>query len=76
MLRSSSLALALFAWPTLAAADVLPDAERPHDWEPRDLPTPAPPPEKELPALALWLAALAAAALVTGTRTRLQERPR
>ncbi|MFY0540792.1 hypothetical protein [Nannocystis pusilla] len=37
---------------------------------------PAPPPEKELPALALWLAALAAAALVTGTRARLQERPR
>ncbi|PCC68381.1 hypothetical protein SAMN02745121_05053 [Nannocystis exedens] len=76
MLRSSSLALVLLAWPTRAAADVLPEAERPHDWEPRDPPTPAPPPEKELPALALWLAALAAAALVAVPRARLQERPR
>lgn len=76
MLRSSSLVLALFAWPTIVAADVLPEPERPHDWEPRTPPRPAPPPEKELPALALWLAALTVAALVAGGRPRLQERPR
>jgi hypothetical protein len=76
MLRSSSLALVLFASPALATADVLPEAERPHDWEPRDPPTPAPPPEKELPALALWLAALATATFVAVARPRLQERAR
>jgi hypothetical protein len=49
-------ALLLMAWALPAKADVLPEPQRPTDWDEHPAPLPNPPPEKELTQRILLLA--------------------